>query len=234
MGNGSLSYQWRLNGTNSLPGATNASLTITNVSGANAGSYTVVVSDSLGSVTSAVATLTVGGTVAFTSAGATTWTCPAGVTSVQVECWGGGGAGGSALRTPNSGSVQYGGGGAGGAYAKLNSYAVTPGNTYYINVGAGGVAATGTVTNDTKVAGGNSWFNSVNAEPSGAGGCVAKGGDGGQCAVGNTSATAYGSGGTGTTNGSLGRRPIRRRQWRRRDQQHRLRWQRRWQRRDGE
>jgi hypothetical protein len=180
LGNGNFSYQWRFNATNTLAGVTNASFTIANVSGANAGSYTVMVTDSLGSVTSAVATLTVGGTVAFTTAGTTTWTCPAGVTAIQVECWGGGGAGGSAFRTPNSASVQYGGGGAGGA------------------------AATGTLVNDTKVPGADSWFNSVNSEPASAGNCVAKGGDGGQCAVGNTGTTAYGSGGVGTTNGSLG------------------------------
>jgi hypothetical protein len=39
--------------------ATNASLTVSNVSGANAGNYTVAISDSFGSVTSAVAVLAV-------------------------------------------------------------------------------------------------------------------------------------------------------------------------------
>jgi hypothetical protein len=57
-GNGPLSYRWRLNSTN-LPGATGAGLSFTNVQSANAGSYSAVVSDSLGSVTSAVAALTV-------------------------------------------------------------------------------------------------------------------------------------------------------------------------------
>ena len=42
-----------------LPGATNASLTFTNVQMTNAGTYTVVASNSLGSVTSTVAVLTV-------------------------------------------------------------------------------------------------------------------------------------------------------------------------------
>ena len=139
---------------------------------------------------------------AFDTSG--TWTCPANVTSVQVESWGGGGAGGSALRTPSSGSTQYGGGGAGGAYAKVSTYPVVPGNTYYINVGAGGVAATGTLTNGAAISGGDSWFNSVNAAPTGAGSCLAKGGAGGVCAVGNTSATASGAGGVGTAAGSLG------------------------------
>jgi hypothetical protein len=53
-----LSYQWRCNGTN-LAGASASAWTVTNAQPANAGSYTVVVTNSLGSVTSAVATLTV-------------------------------------------------------------------------------------------------------------------------------------------------------------------------------
>jgi hypothetical protein len=63
-GNGYLSYQWLFNATNSLAGATNVSLTITNVAGANAGNYTVVISDStssFSSVTSSIASLTVTG-----------------------------------------------------------------------------------------------------------------------------------------------------------------------------
>ncbi len=132
-------------------------------------------------------------------AAATNWTCPANVTSIQVECWGAGGAGGSARRDPATGSIQYGGGGAGGAYAKVNSYSVTPGNTYYINVGAGG--ANSSTNNGATVAGGDSWFNSVNS-PSAT--LIAKGGAGGQSAVGNTSVTAYGPAGTGTATGSAG------------------------------
>jgi len=69
-----------------------------------------------------------------------TWTCPAGVTSVQVEVWGGGGGGGSAFRNA-SGSV-YGSGGGGGAYARLNAFLVTPGSNYTYTVGLGGTAGT--------------------------------------------------------------------------------------------
>lgn len=61
IGNGALSYQWLLNGTNLLPAATNASLTLSNLSGANLGNYAVAVSDStpdFHSVTSSVAALT--------------------------------------------------------------------------------------------------------------------------------------------------------------------------------
>jgi hypothetical protein len=53
-----LQCQWQLNGAN-LPGATNTSLVLGNVTYAIAGSYTAVVSDANGSVTSAAATLTV-------------------------------------------------------------------------------------------------------------------------------------------------------------------------------
>ncbi len=53
-----LSYQWRLGPAN-IPGATNATLTITNVQPANAGAYTLVVTNAAGAATSVVATLTV-------------------------------------------------------------------------------------------------------------------------------------------------------------------------------
>lgn len=51
-------YQWSRNGT-ALSGATSASLVLNNLSPANAGSYTVRVSNSLGSVVSSAAVLTV-------------------------------------------------------------------------------------------------------------------------------------------------------------------------------
>ncbi len=57
-GTAPLRYQWRFNNTN-LTAATNATLTLTNVQTAKAGSYTVVVTNVAGSVTSAVATLIV-------------------------------------------------------------------------------------------------------------------------------------------------------------------------------
>ena len=57
-GTAPLSYQWNLNGT-ALSGATDASLALTNVQATDAGSYTAVVTNPGGSITSAVATLTV-------------------------------------------------------------------------------------------------------------------------------------------------------------------------------
>jgi predicted Zn-dependent protease len=53
-----LSYQWRRNGT-ALSGATGTTLTLTNVQAADAGTYTVTVTNGLGAVTSDPATLSV-------------------------------------------------------------------------------------------------------------------------------------------------------------------------------
>jgi hypothetical protein len=60
-GDSPLAYQWRLNGM-AVAGATTASLTFTNIQPADGGSYDVLVSNVVGSVTSMVATLTVNGT----------------------------------------------------------------------------------------------------------------------------------------------------------------------------
>lgn len=129
----------------------------------------------------------------------TAWVCPANVTAVQVEAWGAGGAGGSAQRVGASGTVQYGGGGAGGAYAKVTRYPVVPGSTYYINVGT--CASNTSSAAGTAIAGGDSWFSSSNSS---SGLILAKGGAGGTNAIGNTTTTAYATGGTGSTSGSIG------------------------------
>ena len=57
-GTGPLSYQWQFNGA-SIPDATGPTLALPAVQSANAGDYTVVVSNTVGSLTSAVAVLTV-------------------------------------------------------------------------------------------------------------------------------------------------------------------------------
>ena len=57
-GDPTLTYQWRLNGTN-VPGATAAALTLTGVQANQLGNYTVVVSNPFGTVTSGEATLIV-------------------------------------------------------------------------------------------------------------------------------------------------------------------------------
>lgn len=53
---GGMTFQWKFNGAD-LPGATGDSLLLTNVSAVNEGPYSVVVTNSAGSVTSAPATL---------------------------------------------------------------------------------------------------------------------------------------------------------------------------------
>ena len=64
-GTGPLFYQWLFNATNSLPGATNASLTLTSLNATNAGNYSVVVTNFVGSITSAVAVLTISTNASF-------------------------------------------------------------------------------------------------------------------------------------------------------------------------
>ena len=64
-GTGALFYQWYFNATNSLTGATNSSLTLTGLSTTNAGNYSVVVTNFVGSVTSTVATLTISTNASF-------------------------------------------------------------------------------------------------------------------------------------------------------------------------
>lgn len=54
-----LIYQWYFNDTNAIAGATNASLTLTNLQLTNAGNYSVAITNLYGSVTSADAALTV-------------------------------------------------------------------------------------------------------------------------------------------------------------------------------
>ena len=64
LGQSPLSYQWLFNGTN-ITGASGTSYTIGSVQAGNAGTYNVVVSNGSGSVTSAPAILTVGGSHPF-------------------------------------------------------------------------------------------------------------------------------------------------------------------------
>jgi hypothetical protein len=75
----------------------------------------------------------------FTSTGY--WTAPAGVSSIQVECWGSGAGG----RLQSGVRAGYGSGG--GAYSKANAVPVFPGMTATIAVGTGG--ASNTNGNDT-------------------------------------------------------------------------------------
>jgi Secretion system C-terminal sorting domain len=135
--------------------------------------------------------------VTFGTPGANSWTCPAGVTSVTVECWGAGGAGGGS-QVANVG----GGGGGGGAYT-ISTIPVIPGITYSISVGAGmaGTALAG-------VAGTASSFNITSVVANGgAGGAAAAAGipgAGGLRGAAGTFAGGNGASGTGTVSSGAG------------------------------
>lgn len=120
----------------------------------------------------------------FTASGL--WTCPAGVTSVDAECWGAGGTGGGST----GGGV--GGGGGGGAYSKKTGIAVTPGTAYTVTVGAAG---TFPGTNTDGADGGDSSF-----KPNGpvAPDVLAKGGGGGRSTANGSTGGAGGAAASGT------------------------------------
>ncbi|WP_187359957.1 glycine-rich domain-containing protein [Chitinolyticbacter meiyuanensis] len=110
----------------------------------------------------------------FTASGS--FTVPAGVTRVMVECWGGGGGGGATDVVSGSG----GGGGAGGYGRGL--YAVTPGQVIAVTIGSGGFGAAAGSTAGAGV-GGTSSFGSMLSCTGGGGGVShysgANGGPGG-------------------------------------------------------
>ena len=123
-------------------------------------------------------------TITYTTSGSNSWVCPTGVTSVTVECWGGGGGGGGVSGVTGAAS----GGGAGGSYTKMTGVSVTPGSSYNCVVGAGGASGANTGTNGGT--GASSTFNTTTV--------VAVGGLGG---IGATTVTGA-TGGVGTTTGN--------------------------------
>ena len=163
------------------------------------GTYTATVFATNDSGRTGYATLTIQvgsslSNLSTTFGASTTWVCPANVTAVQIECWGAGGAGGSAYK-PVAGNA-FGGGGAGGSYAKKNSVSVVPGTSYTISIGEGGVSAIS--PNLTAVSGGDSWFGTGSVAN-----CLAKGGAGGQSVI-SSGSGIVGSGGIGSSTGSVG------------------------------
>ena len=76
-------------------------------------------------------------TISVTNNTSGSWTCPAGVTSVTVEMWGGGGGGGGTASGQPAGTYGTAGGGGGGAYT-MATVSVTPTTSYSFTVGGGG------------------------------------------------------------------------------------------------
>jgi len=146
----------------------------------------------------------------FQTVGAINWVAPAGVTSVKVECWGGGGSG------ANPGTAA-GGGGAGGEYAAEAVVAVTPGNTYVANVGGlsgtssfAGNALTvtahggGTNAGSGGAIGGTGSTNSVHHNGGNGAATAFSGGGGGGGAAGTTAVGGLGSPGQSSGQGGAG------------------------------
>lgn len=116
-----------------------------------------------------------------------TFTVPANVTSLTVECWGSGGSGGV-----GSLGAYGGGGGGGGAYASSTISPVTAGTVYNIYVASGGSLA-------------STYFNNsltVSAAPGGNGQDGEGTGTGGAGGAGGAAASSVGSTTTSGTNGS--------------------------------
>lgn len=121
----------------------------------------------------------------FTSSGA--WTCPAGVTSIHVQVFGAGGAGGY--------RSDGGGGAGGGGHMKSQTLEVVPGKIYQITVGMGATSAGGN--------GGASSFDTLLSANGGNGGTNFSGGNGGS--GGGGPGGNGGNGGTGSYGGDGGK-----------------------------
>lgn len=146
-----------------------------------------------------------------------TWTCPAGVDSVDVLCIGagGGGAGGGKYEYYIEGEggmeqVYIGYGGSGGSLVYKNNIPVTAGTTYYVAVGTAGApgpAVSGSQGQVGKGAG-PSWFGTGSSGGSGtrywpSGSYIlADGGNGGGLSAGASAASGQSSG-TGYTGHTL-------------------------------
>lgn len=152
------------------------------------------------------------GEAVFTAIGDTSWTVPAGVTSISVVAVGGGGAG--------STSTSAGGGGSGGDLRYYNNLSVTPGETLTITVGIGGVTGTnsgdggfsgvyrsGGATTLLEAAGGGGGTTAAprpqNGTSSTIGGSIG-GGDGGAGATASGAVQCGGGGGAGGYSGAGG------------------------------
>ena len=127
-----------------------------------------------------------------------TFKVPAGVTSLSVECWGAGGAGGGVY---NLVSLFGGGGGGGGAYGKVTSFGVTPAAVLNYKVGVGGVGVNGADGSNGEA----TYFSTVTAQGGFGGkhGNTANGIGGAGGAAGTGTSFSGGSGGAGNLVGTI-------------------------------
>ena len=165
-----------------------------------ASSPTITVTNSSANLTLS-GVITNGGTptvVSNTTAGNSTWTCPAGVSSATVYCIGGGGG---------SNYTRYRQGGAGGSSAYKN-ITITPNTTYNYTVGAGGAVGTSGSTSGGN--GGSTYFGNSTAGSSSGAMVLAVGGNGSTSTgvnigtITSNIGTSFSGGAGGAANGSNG------------------------------
>lgn len=162
--------------------------------------------------------------ITFETPGSGTWTVPAGVSSVTIEAWGAGGAGGSAYCGVATANTQLRGGGAAGGSFTSTTISVTPGQVINYTVGAGGIGApSGFVHQSIGQAGGATFadlnstllvsaiggvggenVSGINIVYGGAGGVVSKTGNIGSITFYGGNGGTAGAGGTGGGGGSAG------------------------------
>jgi hypothetical protein len=138
--------------------------------------------------------------VILTTPGEGSWIVPAGVTSITVEAWGAGGAGGNGRIT---GRNSRAGGGGGGAYTK-STLTVSPSNPISYVIGSGAVSSTSrntTFSNTITAIGGTNGTAAGSNASGGAGGTGTNNGGAGAAGV---DATAGGGGGGGGSGGNGG------------------------------
>lgn len=179
-------------------------VTVPDLGGAQASSGIALGSDAFavtnGSSWSGVpGTFNQGGQV-FSVPGTFQWICPAGITSISVEAFGGGGGGGNGIG-------QNGGGG--GEWAQDLNVLVTPGNSYTVTVGAGGQGGIGHFTsgNDTTgggIHGGDSTFAGDNVTVRAHAGRGASNSNPGAGGSGSTNQSHHNGGVGGSSGGGLG------------------------------
>ncbi len=146
-----------------------------------------------GSVT-ATSSNPAGGLVSATNDSTTTFTVPAGITSLTVRAWGGGGG------ARETGNTTRRSGGGGGAFAE-STVTVVPGSTYNVVVGTGGAAA------DPGQNGGSSYFSlgaTTNVLAAGGGGAPADNTAGAAGSAAASIGTTRYSGGAGGLRGTAG------------------------------